>query len=486
MGNKAPDRNYRSSHWLRAILPFVVALLGVAILFFSVAGLFSYLDLLKHGEATQEFGATLKANIGPLLISAVAVVLAALAMYYFLRLEQGRLEFEKERFKAERDFRQSEYEKFRSDPALDLAKHVAELLRQNPDWARRALEEANLASYTYSIFGDRSHHLKQEKLELAKRFWPYLLSRCRHLIDNGRRHVYLLIDAGTTLYPFFQLIGQDTARSSQRNEDWIKFFHLATNNLPGLEQLMKWGRRVPYDRYSPLAIEDCHLLPGIPMPVFAAVAGDDTERAITDLRKRASAEPGKEEPIFLALVVGNWVRIRRSDPRCPVPMARGAEHCHVKNTLVANADEIYVVSPLAKNFVGQSKEAANRALGFFSDAQDSERKPYDEVLIEDEKAKSVKLVTTFREEGALLYRHSVSLEAAMTPHGISGPNHLVNERQFAAMGIEEMPHLQFEFRELPDRRAQQLQIEFPHYDTRRSREFLDMFQVDLRGSEERA
>lgn len=423
----------------------------------------------------------IRQNLGPLLISFLAVVLAALAMYYFLRLERLRLKFEKERFAAESQFRQQEYDRFRDEPARDLARHVAELLREHPDWAQHALEAANLTSYTHTIFGERSHHFKEEKTEIANRFSPYLLDRCAHLIDGGQRHVYLLIDAGTTLYPFFQLIGQQTAQARQRGEDWVKYFHLATNNLPGLEQLMKWGRRVSYDRYSPLAIEDCHLLPGIPMPVFAAVAGRETEKAIAELRANASSEKGSEAPVFVALVVGNWVRIRRTEPRCPVPMARGAEHCHVKNSLVESADEVYVVSPLAKNFVGQSHESVNRALGFDIHAKNPEKTSYEEVKIDSEKARCVKLITTHRDASALLYRHSVALEAALSESGVSGRSELIGSDTFKRLPIDKVPHLFFEFRGKPRTSARELEMEFPHYHTRRSREFTAMFQVNIAG-----
>lgn len=198
------------------------------------------------------------------------------------------------------------------------------------------------------------------------------------------------------------------------------------------------------------------------MPVFAAVAGVETEQAIAELRRKASGE-------------------NRTEPRCPVPMARGAEHCHVKNSLVESADEVYVVSPLAKNFVGQSHEAVNRALGFDVNAKNPEKTPYEEVRIDSEKAERVKLITTYRDAKALLYRHSVALEAALSRSGVSGRNELIGSEKFKELPIEDVPHLFFEFRGKPTTRAQEMDAEFPHYHTRRSREFTAMFQVDIAG-----
>lgn len=422
-------------------------------------------------------------DLGPLIISLFSTVLSAAAMIFFLiqlaatrRIEKNRLKFEKEKFHAEKTFREEQYQKFREDPAKDIAQHVTEILRRNPDWARRAMEDANLASYTYTIFGERSHHFAEEKRELAKLFAPYLLRRCEQLILKGKS-VYILIDAGTTLYPFFKQIGQETARASQNGEKWVDNLHLATNNLPGLEELMKWGRRVSNDRYSRLAIKDCHLLPGIPLPVFAAVAGQETNEAIENLRRRAQ-DAGKSEPMFIALVVGNWVRIRQSQPRCPVPMARGKEHCEVKNSLVANSDEVFVVSPLGKNFVGRSKDDVNSALGLSKSASRPELRPYQEVNIGDGVARRVKLVSTYRQPKSLLYAHSIHLEEALQDYGVKGRYDHISEDQFAEMETGDIPHLLFGFDALPEGRVRQMEIEFPHYGSRQRADFRRMFHVD--------
>ena len=224
----------------------------------------------------------------------------------------------------------------------------------DPSWAHRALEAAKLLPYKDTLFGERTQHFKEEKEELATRFTPHLIKRCEALIEEGRRHVYLLIDAGTTLYPFFRIIGQETSKLWQRGEKWLEYLHLATNNLPGVEQLMLTGRQTQYGRYSKLAIEDCQLLPGVPLPIFASVAGEQTNEAILNLRRQALAKGDSDQPVFISLVVGNWIRIRRTTPRCPVPMARGIEHLKVKDTLIHIADEIFVISPLGKIFVNQS------------------------------------------------------------------------------------------------------------------------------------
>jgi hypothetical protein len=393
---------------------------------------------------------------------------------------EKRLELEERRFNAEEGdraravrFRQEEVHRFEK-PTVEIAEHLTRLLCEDPYWAARALEKARFIPYTNSLFGERSEHFHAEKAELARQFTRYLLRRCEVLAENNR-HVFLLIDAGTTLFPFFGTIGLETAKRAQRGDDWIKRLHLATNNLPGIGELIKSGKRVPWDRYTKLAIEDCHLLPGIPLPIFAALAGKETNDAIGRLRQRFTEEHVDAGVTFIALVVGNWVRIRRKDPPCPIPMARGAEHREVKQTFVNYADEVFVVSPLGKIFVGRSNAEVNAALGFDKPSNDPDREQYQDVDIDDEKAKKVKLVSTTRAAERLLHEHSSNV--AFTLHNVrktAGGD----EEEFARGRIEEIPHLLFPFGELPQTKYEEFVVEFPHEHTRIDQAVLREFQVD--------
>lgn len=440
-------------------------------------------------------------HLGALLIAAIAVILAYIELKAHRRAAEKNLELEERRLRAEEaarerlasleerkfrleeaereklvGFREQELRRF-SQPATEIAEHIARLLVEHPDWAHRALDAARLLPYTHTLFGERSQHFREEKQELAVRFVPYLLKRCEMLTSHGR-HVFLLMDAGTTLYPFFELIGTETMKCCHRGDDWLQRFHLATNSLPGIEQLIKTGRRAPWDRYSSLAIEDCHLLPGIPVPIFAAVAGKETNDAVRRLRETHLPKEGDKQVTFIALVVGNWVRIRRTEPRCPVPMARGDSHREVKQTFVDNADEIFVVSPLGKIFVGHSKDEINTALGFnpgASVARDPDKAPYDDVIIDNECARRVKLVSTTRAEGRLLHRHSCRVEDTLM---VGDRPPVVSPEVFAAAKLRDVPHLVFPFASLPTQRFEEFMMEFPHYHTRANRRVLEMFGVD--------
>ena len=93
-------------------------------------------------------------------------------------------------------------------------------------------------------------------------------------------------------------------------------------------------------------------------------------------------------------------RVRETTPRCPVPVARGAEHLGVKQACFNAADEVFVVSPLGKLFVGQSNDAVNHALDLRQNAVEPESLAYDEIRMSKEQGHHVKLISTTRETAA--------------------------------------------------------------------------------------
>lgn len=117
---------------------------------------------------------------------------------------------------------------------------------------------------------------------------------------------------------------------------------------------MESGRINPSNRYSDLAIK-CHLLPGVPLPIYSTVTGLETNEALERLRKKAG-----DNAFFIGLVTGNWIRLRRSDPPCPVPLARGLGHRKFKQVLINQSDEVYVVTPLGKILVKVPPDEVNK------------------------------------------------------------------------------------------------------------------------------
>lgn len=425
-------------------------------------------------------------HVGPIIIALIAVVLAYYPLRAIKQIEQEKIEAEKKkfaleekRFLAEEEQRRksSEYrhqEAMRFSPiAAEIAKELSDILRVDSSWARQALEAAKIAPYTDRIFGERFQHFQNEKNELAEDFTQLLLKRCEaHARSN--KEIFLTLDAGTTLYPFFELIGREAARLRQlRGEgaNWLERLHLFTNNLPGFEQLIRFGKIAPNDRYSDLAIADCQILPGVALPVFGAVASTETSNAIEVLGRRKA----DRSTVFIALVVGNWVRIRRSEPPCPIPMARGVDHHRVKQALVKNADEIFVISPLGKTFVGQSEDSINEVLGYSSATNDPEKACYKDIDITNEQARRVRLVTTRRKPGQLLSRHSDRVEDVVN----DGRHEILSEDDFATRPIEHIPHIIFDLNKPLGNMDSQRESEFPHRHTRYKAKFLEMFSVGV-------
>jgi hypothetical protein len=376
-----------------------------------------------------------------------------------LRFRQKQHEEAVEERKERREWLISETFRLKEVSAF-LAENIAAELRNNISWAADALERAKLKSRSQTLFGERLGHFRDEKEHIAEHFIPLLLKRCKAYVESGRK-VYLLVDSGTTLYTFFERIGRATVRLYENRELWIDKMVLVTNNLPGVDTLIEAGRINPNNRYSRLAI-NCELLPGVPLPIYSAVTGGQTEEALMRLKAIAGSDA-----VFIGLVTGNWIRLRRSTPACPIPLARGAGHLEFKQIMINNSDEVYVVTPLGKLFVNVPPEEVNVGLEYSESHPDPDRQPYREVNISDEKAKFVKIVSTSRSRGRILYDLSTRVRA------ILDADHFVRD-QFPCAQAENVPHILFPFDRLPDDFYLQEEIEFPHSNTRRE-EFLTKF-----------
>jgi hypothetical protein len=399
----------------------------------------------------------------PLFLGILGALILFLDLRTRRRLQKEDLDFRKKQFDEEKEERE-ERRKWLQREALrltavaePLAEYVSKELKKDSRWLSEALERAKIGSHAQSIFTDRLGHFREEKEFLADHFVPMLLGRCKSLVTSGKK-VYLLIDSGTTLYPFFGRLAREAVRFREDREKWIDDVIIATNNLPGVQRLMEVGRVNPNNRYSPLAIE-CVLFPGVPLPIYSAVTGKQTNDAVQRLRNDAES---KKNIVFIALVVGNWIRLRRSTPNCPVPLARGTGHLEFKQTLIDNADEIYIVTPLGKVFINVPPDEINKALGFGTSHTDPDKQPYYEVLVTNDKARSVKMVSTSRMRGRVLSELSTKVQTLLETDSLNLP-----QLQFESLQSNEVPHILFPFDKLPDDWFLQIETEFPHSHTQR-------------------
>jgi len=349
--------------------------------------------------------------------------------------------------------------------SLTLSEKIAAELRRDSRWAAEALERTKLGPYADTLFGERRNHFREEKELIAQKFVPMLLQRIKYMVEQSNRvqDIYLCVDSGTTLFPIFGNIALETAKAYHQNEKWIDSLTIVTNNLPGVEALMENGRTNPGDRFSSLAIR-CKVLPGSPLPIYSAITGEDTERELQNLKDSAS-----NDAVFIGLTTGNWVRIRKSNPRCPVPLSRGGRHPEFKQKLIEVCQEIYVVAPLGKIFANMSEEEVNTMLKLKPGAVEPSKMAYKEAFISDACAKIVRLISTRRKKTRLLGSLSSYLNGQLLTKDIDGDN-----TEFIEAPIGKTHHFQFSFDVLPMDEYLEKEIEFPHAYTRKS-EFTEHF-----------
>jgi hypothetical protein len=338
-----------------------------------------------------------------------------------------------------------------------IAADIVTELKRDVRWATEALEQAKLMPPVQSVFAERLSQFREEKEYLAEQFVPLLLQRCRVFAESGKQ-VYLIVDSGTTFRPFLGKLGQVAVNCRVNGEQWLDNINIVTNNLPGVATLFETGRLNPNSRYSALAV-NCQLLPGVPLPVYSAVAGEETNEALQRLRSKAG-----DNAVFIGLVTGNWIRLRGTVPICPVPLARGRGHREFKQKLIDNSDEVYAVAPLGKIFIGVQPEDVNKALGFSAAYQDPDRQPYDEVEITNDKAAFVKIVTTYRGPGYVLSELSTRVRAYTD--SLDAQNIAYHLKRFSKASVLDIPHILFPFNKLPQDWFLQIETEFPRNHTR--------------------
>jgi hypothetical protein len=325
-------------------------------------------------------------------------------------------------------------------------------------------------------YGKRTEHFLQEKEFLADRFGEYLWARLKHL----NQATILLIDSGTTLYPFFSKFGRLAVNASTPGRDWIKNLMVITNNLAGVEWLMKNGKASD-DKWAEVALP-CIMLPGTPLPTYYAATGIPTDHRFSGVLEMLQPNLILEtlratcNCKVIALVTGNWVRIRNHFPHYPVPLARGRGHLDIKQAMINCADEVYVVAPLGKIFADRDKSEVQFVLHDFVDGQEKasniyqevrfEAKPLRNMSIDDEPEVSnkIRLVTTSRKERFVLSSLSKLLEknSFLDTRNVTNENFEEFKRSFYVSKFTGVSNLMFEFDGVPIKLKEQIQTEFPH------------------------
>jgi len=297
---------------------------------------------------------------------------------------------------------------------------------------------------------------------LCKKFAPILAQRCKHILEQDETaYIYLIIDSGTTLYPMFEEMAKYFM--DHNSAFWKERLLIVTNNLPGIQLYMESARTSPRNRYSELVV-DCYILPGAPLPAYSAIAGKSTRDALSQLKERAKNE--NKKPVFIGLITGNFIRLRNSNPHCPIPLSRGPEHHEFKVHLMDSCEEIFVLAPLGKVLWDIKKSDINEKFGFSKTNPNSDMQPYlEHEAITNAKAAQIKLVTTKRTHNFLLYEHSLKVEKSLIDElkgGFDTSNFKTIKDHFVIDEISRVPHLFFPYNNLPLNIDEQDEIEFPH------------------------
>jgi len=259
----------------------------------------------------------------------------------------------------------------------EISESISQKLIENPSWLDRFMDETGV-TYSASVYGKRIGHFFYEKRKIAEAAVDKVEEYLKSVPD---KHFCLVIDSGTTLYPVFQEIS-DRLRRGPMSKLWRERICIVTNNIPGIQYLMKNAKDNANDDYSEIAIR-CFIIPGKPLSVYAAIIGDESIAWLSKLKEFLISKDvigiqnvTEDKPVewtVLGFVTGNYIARRVVDNRCYYfPVARGEGHVEMKRTMVAVSDEVFVLAPLMK-FSFASVDLLNRVNGFDIDREDWQR-----------------------------------------------------------------------------------------------------------------
>ena len=256
-----------------------------------------------------------------------------------------------------------------------IGQRLKEGLTASPEWLTEAIETAHLYPYANTEFRERSTHHRDEKEFLAYHASQALFI---HAIEKAKvlkeKYIYILVDSGSTLSPLLAHLGAlaKSARSFVNEVDgkteWLGYgredvdaaiskIRFVTNSLSGVQKYMASARMNDHYHYDTAMY--CFLLNGYPQVSYASVAGRHTNRALRNLvvrHREASRDPSRADADawVISVTTGNFigidVKLGVTDDSAvrPIPFARGRGHLTFKMNLVNIANEVIVVSPLAK------------------------------------------------------------------------------------------------------------------------------------------
>ncbi|RQV96839.1 hypothetical protein EH221_04465 [bacterium] len=331
----------------------------------------------------------------------------------------------------------------------EISGAISRNLIDDPSWLDRFMDETG-ATYSASVYGKRIGHFFYEKKFLAK----LAVNRIDgYLRKFPNKRYCVLIDSGTTMYPIFSEIAK---RIHSQNQDlWKRRVCIVTNNIPGLQFLMKKGKAEPDNDYSEVVVR-CYIIPGKPLSVYAAITGSEAIKWLANLSVFLEKDVWKEQDKsveILGFVTGNYISQNNERGRPEFfPVARGEGHVEIKQKIVEISDEILIMSPLMK-YSFASVDLLNDVNGFtikrntLEAHQNPKAVQYEEIKIDAKK--KVCHITTRRDKEHRFERFSsmlnLHLEDSVGEDNLIMPEFSV---RYWIPGVKEQPHLEIE-REIP-------------------------------------
>lgn len=294
----------------------------------------------------------------------------------------------------------------------EISHSISTQLIKDPSWLDRFMDQTG-ATYTASVYGKRIGHFFHEKSKISVLAINKILE---YLEKNNDKQYCLLIDSGTTTYPVFQEIAS-RLRDNRDKKIWKERVCIVTNNIPGIQYIMKNAKEDPNDEYSELSV-NCYIMPGKPLAVYAAITGEETEKWLGNIRAVLNNQKNwrdQEKSLYIiGFLTGNYLARSLVDSKPQFfPVARGEGHVEIKKKIVDVSDEIFLLSPLMK-FTFANVELLNKVNDFTIERTDIEKalqKPkkvkYTEIIIPEKLPK--KFFTTSRPTNAKFYQFGVDL-----------------------------------------------------------------------------
>ena len=272
------------------------------------------------------------------IITAFAAIAAALSAFYAYRLQKLRMQFEQNAKDVQE--RQSQILQEMSEFSTAI---MSQTLKIVPQFASMPYQQLlpSTALADISLFDRRRSHFTPEKELLA----DVIVRKIADRIDKEKDlFIILVLDAGSTVYPIFHRLCIHPSFQFDRTK--ARRVKIITNNLPGVSDLIRFGRIG--DPAVARTLFQCQILRGFANSQYEASLSEETasdlHKAVEEFREaiKKDAPPQSREINVMSITTGNYISVSEGI------LERNDNHVATKSAMLEVADEIYVLAPLGK------------------------------------------------------------------------------------------------------------------------------------------